>query len=77
MRTKSQRRYNKPRNRRDKIEPRNPLECPYFDSCNAPKCPLDPDYKNRVYIKGEPKCKLYDNQKMVFKKNKLGKLRNS
>ena len=31
-------------------------ECPRFDRCNAPICPLDPDVLNRVHAKGEAVC---------------------
>ena len=31
-------------------------ECPRFDDCNAPICPLDPDVLDRVHIKGAPVC---------------------
>jgi hypothetical protein len=30
--------------------------CPKFESCSAPMCPLDPDWRLRVYRKGEPIC---------------------
>ncbi len=30
--------------------------CPRFDRCSAPICPVDPDWKLRVYRKGEPIC---------------------
>ena len=31
-------------------------ECPRFDKCNAPICPLDPDVLDRVHAKGEAVC---------------------
>ncbi len=31
-------------------------DCPRFDKCAAPICPLDPDWRARVYRKGEPIC---------------------
>ncbi len=31
-------------------------DCPKFEGCPAPICPLDPDWKLRVYRKGEPIC---------------------
>ena len=31
-------------------------ECPRFDKCNAPICPLDPDVLDRVHVKGDPVC---------------------
>jgi len=32
--------------------------CPYFERCSVPLCPLDPDVGKRVYIEGEPICRL-------------------
>ena len=33
-------------------------ECPSFNTCSAPKCPLDPDIDSRVRrLEGEEKCK--------------------
>ena len=31
-------------------------ECPRFDDCGAPICPLDPDVLDRVHAKGEAVC---------------------
>ena len=31
-------------------------ECPRFEGCNAPICPLDPDVLDRVHAKGEAVC---------------------
>ena len=31
-------------------------ECPRFDGCNAPICPLDPDVLDRAHVKGNPVC---------------------
>ena len=31
-------------------------ECPRFDGCCAPICPLDPDVLDRAHIKGDPIC---------------------
>jgi hypothetical protein len=31
-------------------------DCPRFDRCSAPICPLDTDWKVRPYRKGEPIC---------------------
>ena len=31
-------------------------ECPRFDKCNAPICPLDPDVLDRAHVKGDPVC---------------------
>ncbi len=30
--------------------------CPKFDRCSAPICPLDPDWRLRVYRRDEPIC---------------------
>ncbi len=32
-------------------------ECPSFNVCSAPLCPLDPDRDERVSSKGEDKCR--------------------
>jgi len=34
----------------------NMCDCPRANRCSAPICPLDPDWKLRVYRKGEPIC---------------------
>ena len=31
-------------------------ECPRFEGCNAPICPLDPDVLDRAHVKGDPVC---------------------
>ena len=31
-------------------------ECPRFEGCNAPICPLDPDVLDRVSVKGDSVC---------------------
>jgi hypothetical protein len=31
--------------------------CPRFDTCDAPKCPLDALYDVRVYLRGDEKCR--------------------
>ena len=31
-------------------------DCPKWDSCNAPLCPIDPDISKRVYLRGEAFC---------------------
>lgn len=35
-----------------------PRACPKFQQCNAPLCPLDPEWQNRKHLKDE-KCCLY------------------
>ena len=34
----------------------SPQDCPKFDACRAPICPLDPDSVDRIHLKGEPVC---------------------
>lgn len=34
------------------------MRCPRFERCGAPICPLDPDWRKRTLIKGEPTCGL-------------------
>lgn len=31
-------------------------DCPKFDGCNAPICPLDPDWEQRRHLDGEKAC---------------------
>jgi hypothetical protein len=33
-----------------------PRDCPRFDQCNAPICPLDPAWRSAVHLPGEPVC---------------------
>jgi hypothetical protein len=33
-----------------------PVDCPKFDKCSAPICPLDPDWPRRCHLKGERAC---------------------
>jgi len=44
-------------------------KCRYFNTCNAPTCPLDPDMNLRVYIKGDSKCKLDKRTRKLLGKN--------
>ena len=32
------------------------MNCPRFDYCNAPLCPINPGQKDRAYLRGEPVC---------------------
>lgn len=32
------------------------LDCPKFDRCSAPICPLDSDWRRRAHLKGERVC---------------------
>jgi len=38
-------------------------QCPKWDHCNAPKCPLDPFINLRYEEPGDPKCKLSRNKR--------------
>ena len=33
-----------------------PQDCPKFDACRAPICPLDPEMLDRTYLSGESVC---------------------
>ena len=33
-------------------------QCPRFDRCSVPVCPLDLDQEHRIRLPGEPKCRL-------------------
>ena len=54
------------------------IECPYFDSCDAPICPLDENKEKTLWYSDEAKCKNRDfsdhefikTQKKVSKLNK-------
>jgi hypothetical protein len=36
----------------------NPMKaCPRYDKCSAPICPLDPDWRLRSHLPGEPVCR--------------------
>ena len=35
-----------------------PANCPRFDACNAPVCPLDTGWRSRTYCRGEALCSL-------------------
>ena len=43
---------------------RSPKECPKFDTCSAPLCPLDPELKKRIWYWDEPICKNKKFQKL-------------
>ena len=32
------------------------VECPKFDYCSAPICPIDPEWRLRVHLKDDPVC---------------------
>ena len=31
-------------------------DCPRFERCSAPICPIDPEWQKRVHIKDDPVC---------------------
>lgn len=33
------------------------IPCPRFDRCNAPICPLDPNWQQARHVDGEPICR--------------------
>jgi hypothetical protein len=37
---------------------KNMKECPRYITCSCPICPLDFNWLQRVFIKGEKKCKM-------------------
>lgn len=34
----------------------SPSNCPHYDSCSAPICPMDPQWRMRTMLKDEPVC---------------------
>lgn len=50
----------------------NALRCPRFDSCNAPVCPLDPQWPRAQHLKGEPVCGLLSELVKVGGISRLG-----
>jgi len=52
------------------------IECPYFDSCNAPICPLDEHKENSIWFSDEAICKNRDFSDLEFIKTqkKISKL---
>jgi hypothetical protein len=34
-----------------------PQECPIFQTCNAPVCPLDPAWRRACHLQGEQVCR--------------------
>jgi len=52
----------------------NKLECPYFDSCNAPLCPLDEEgLKKAIWYPGEDICKRRLNRPWLQTQRKIAK----
>lgn len=54
MKTKLRQTVNK--GRQPHASPISIERCPKFETCSAPICPLDCDYKLRSYLDGEPVC---------------------
>jgi hypothetical protein len=52
------------------------IECPYFDSCNAPICPLDKNKEKSIWYSDEAICKNRDFSDLEFIKTqkKISKL---
>ena len=44
-------------------------DCRYFESCDAPLCPLDPDIDKRTWFADEPICKCRKFAKLLWRKN--------
>ena len=50
-------------------------DCPKFDSCSAPICPLDQDWRKRAYLDGERICiYLTEYSKVALRANLRGVL---
>ena len=54
----------------------NAIECPYFDTCNAPICPLDENKEKAIWYSDEAICKNRDFSNLDFIKTqkKISKL---
>jgi len=52
------------------------IECPYFDSCDAPICPLDENKEKTLWYSDEAICKNWDFSDLEFIKTqkKVSKL---
>ncbi|MGC9123594.1 MAG: hypothetical protein ACP5IB_05960 [Thermoplasmata archaeon] len=48
-------------------------KCPYFGSCNAPICPLDPDIERAVWYPNEEICKNkeFNNLNFIINQKKI------
>jgi hypothetical protein len=51
-------------------------KCPYFESCNAPICPLDPNKESAVWYPYEGICKNkeFKNTKLIITQKKISKI---
>lgn len=42
------------------------IYCSFFERCSAPICPLDPDYKERIWYQNEEICQNREFKKLQF-----------
>jgi len=52
------------------------IECPYFDSCDAPICPLDENKENAIWYSDEAICKNleYSGLEFIITQKKIEKV---
>jgi len=52
------------------------IECPYFDFCNAPICPLDEDKEKAIWYSHEAICKNpeYSGLEFIITQKKIAKV---
>jgi hypothetical protein len=52
------------------------IECPYFDSCNAPICPLDENKEKAIWYSDEAICKNpeYSGLDFIITQKKIAKV---
>jgi hypothetical protein len=52
------------------------IECPYFDSCNTPICPLDENKENVIWYSDEAICKNpeYSSLDFIITQKKIAKV---
>jgi len=52
------------------------IECPYFDSCNAPICPLDKNKEKSIWYSDEAICKNteYSGIEFIITQKKIAKV---
>jgi hypothetical protein len=51
-------------------------QCPYFEKCNAPICPLNPDIEKAIWYSSEEICrnKEFKNLSFIINQKKIAKL---
>jgi len=56
---------------------RTPENCPKFNTCSAPLCPLDPELKKRIWFWDEPICRNpeFKNLRWIKKQKSIQKRR--